>query len=208
MSTTYGDVRNLVLYRVRALGGIGFEESFVAKVISLSEQTTNAIFKSIVSSYTLSCNRYRCLYNLREAESEGLKRSYEVLEVVPYTLFPTEFRRVTLGDLFGFKGDWFNNIPAPFVGGIEGFYCCVGRDIFISYPPLTSEPFYLSLLCVSDFDDLAEETDIMHIPDEDVPIAADIAEIVLLSSMRLTDVVAEKVRDLKTRIEAKLATTL
>jgi len=193
---TAGDMRDLLLYRIRAYGGTAFDTSWVRTVLSICERTVNAGIRSVLATTSVTTTAYQSIYFLRTSFSAAL---YDAVDIVSITATDGDgtyqLRKCTIQDLFGYTSGWFRASTTR----RYRWYVQIGRDLLFLYPARTTATT-LSVTYSKQTTALSADGTTMDLPDEDVPIAVDLAEIVLLTVNRITDVASIKIEALSSKL--------
>jgi hypothetical protein len=174
MAKLAGDVADILIERVYATGGIAHTQTFVISILSKTQRVANTFLRSVRDSLALNVLAEKLIYKLRDdvpaaidvtkvEESRG--GNDEQLELVEDTL-----------ELSGYDVDWFRNIT----GSRYETWSQIGRDLLVLYPAKAiagiATIHYTKLTTA-----LAAAATAFELPDEDVHVASDLAEIILLA---------------------------
>jgi len=199
MAKLAGDMRDLLLKRVRAYGGIAFDDDWVRTLLSLCERTVNSGLRTVLATTSVTTVAEQTLYNLRSDFSDALYDAIEIVQVTHTDVDGTyELRRATIADLFGYSATWFRDAATT----RYHWYAQLGRDLLIVYPAFDSAKT-LSVTYSKQTTALSADATTMDTSDEDVPIVLDLAEIVLLLTLRITEVTKTKVENLQMKLSAE-----
>ena len=174
MAKLAGDVADILIERVYATGGVAHTQAWVIALLSKTQRVANAYLRAVRSSTALAVLAEKLVYKLRDdlpnaiditKATESRSGNDENIEHVSELLY-----------LSSYDVDWFRNIT----GSRYETWTQLGRDLFVIYPakaaPGTATIHYTKLTSALTVAGSASE-----LSDEDVHIASDLAEIVLLA---------------------------
>ncbi len=197
---TVGEAINTVLDRVRSLGTVPYNRSFIADLLCVCESTVNSLTKSKFMSVSFSLSSQRQLYFYRSVNPQYIDiiDAYGVVGSETYRI-----RRALPCDLFGYNRSWFRS----FTTGNIDWFTQLGRELLIIYPgPTGSKQIQLDVSVA--FSQYAGEQSNMHLSDEDIELALDLCELVLIATLRLTEVATVKAKELMDKVGAELISRL
>jgi len=188
MAKTAGTISNLLLERVYGTGGIAHTESFVISLLSKTQRVANAFLGKVRDSTALAVPKEKLIFKLRDDVSSAI----DVTKITESRGGVDEaLDQSTLPELMAYDVDWFRNITASRY--ITWFQ--IGRDLLVLYPGKaaagTATVHYTKLTTA-----LSVAADSFELEDEDVHVAADLAEIILLARDKQVSVAEEKIRQL------------
>jgi hypothetical protein len=177
MSRKIGPTVEILMRRVRQEGGLAINPDFATKIYTYCEQLTNIKLRKVISSTSLTTPKEKLLFNYRD-EIPDAANIVSVLES-NRELFLCK----TLGDLSAFEPTWFRNITGT---RFEAWHQ-IGHDILILYPGQAAASSvtirYVKLLTLqTDFE--ASYNTASELPSEDIDVALNLAELVLLARFR------------------------
>lgn len=174
MAKLAGAVATILIERVYATGGIAHTQDWVIALLSKTQRVTNAYIKSVRSSTDLAVLAEKLIYKLRD----DLASAIDVTKITESRGGDDEnVEHVSdLMELSSYDVNWFRNIT----GSRYETWTQLGRDLLVIYPakaaPGTATVHYTKLTNA-----LTVAGSAFELPDEDVHIASDLAEIVLLA---------------------------
>ena len=185
MAKTAGDVADAIIERVYGTGGIAHTQAFVITLLSKTQRVANAFLRKVRSSAALALPKEKLVYKLRD----DVSGSIDVTEVIESRSGVDEsLGQVSLFELMAYDVDWFRNTT-----GTRHFtWTQIGRDLLVIYPAKpgadTVDVYYTKYT-----DALSAAGDSFELADEDVHVAADLAELILLARDKQISVAKEKI---------------
>lgn len=188
---------DLVLRRVYAYGGISHTQAEVIGFLSKTQRVANAFLRKVRSSTALTVVKQKLVYKLRD----DLASAIDVTKVIESRTGVDEelFHVADLRELTAYDQDWFRKID----GTRYDAWTQLGDDLLIIYPAKaangTATIHYTKLTTA-----LTASGDSFELPDEDVHVASDLAEIMCLARDKQINVCREKIRQLSTYLGLEL----
>jgi len=189
MTRQIGPTVEILLKRVRQEGSLAVDPDFATRIYSLCEQITNTYTQRIITTDTLTVPKQKLLFHYRDEFSDAID-----IKTIRDSSTGRRIERVsTLRELFAYDYDAFRNITGTRVE----MWCQISRDILILYPGLaaasTVEITYVNLLTErTDFTTNYNEDS--ELPDEDIEMALELAEITLLTRLRQLKETQDKIK--------------
>ena len=189
MSRKIGPTVEILMRRVRQEGALAINPNLATKIYSYCEQLTNIKLRRVISSTSLTTPKERLLFNYRE-EIPDAANIISVLESNREL-----FKCTSLTDLSAFDLTWFRNITGT---RFEAWHQ-IGKDILILYPgqaAISSVTIrYIKLLTLqTDF--AASYNTSSDLPDEDIDVAINLAELVLLARFRQVKTFPKRLKEI------------
>lgn len=178
MTQQLGPTIEILLSRIRQDGGFAIDPDLAIEIYTRCEQVINATFKNVlVENANLTIPKEKLLFSLRDEFSDAA-------EIISISKSNRDiFKCVSFVDFSSYEIDWFRSV----VGTRFEAWMPIGRDLFILYPGQAAASSvsvtYVKLLTVYKDFDVYYNTD-SDLEDEDVDVAIDLAELVLLTRYR------------------------
>ena len=193
MATTAGTVATNLIERVYATGGIAHTQSWVISILSKTQRVANAYLRTVRSSTALAVLAEKLVYKLRD----DLPAAIDIVRITETRGgYVEQLERVDdLLELSAYDVNWFRNIT----GTRYETWTQLGRDLLVIYPGKaaagTATVHYTKLTTA-----LAAAGTAFELPDEDVQVAKDLAEIILLARDKQIVECSNKLEQLSERI--------
>jgi hypothetical protein len=171
VSTQAGVLVDQVLQRVRSPEGITAPRSFVLKMLSASQNLVNAKLNLVLDTATLTTEPERVFYPIRALLPQAQKPLF--VQEGPRDLVYAPWR-----SFWYMKRGWPRQL-----GERYELWSLIGRDVLVVWParrvatPLVVTSTRLTVA-------LANERDLMELPDDTLPMVVDLAEVLTLLRMR------------------------
>ncbi len=182
MATNAGELSDILLRRVRGEGGIAFTDDYVRNVLTLCQRTVNAFTRRIVATTTLTTLQYKLIYSMKDDLEDALV-------IINCEVDDRTLHRVPWQELGQYSTSWFRATGSRFEVCAQ-----IGYDLFVLYPALTSDSS-ITVRYAKKTNKLATDTTALELPDEDLDLMLDIAEIILLLGGRNVRTAQEKIKD-------------
>ncbi len=188
MAKTAGDVSDMIVERVYGSGGVAHTQAFVISLLSKTQRVANAFLRKVRSSTALAVPKEKLIFKLRD----DLSSAIDVTKITETRGGHVEtLDQSSLYELMAYDADWFRNITSTrYITWTQ-----IGRDLLVLYPGMaaagTATVHYTKLTTA-----LTAAGDLFELPDEDVHVAADLAEIILLARDKQISVAQEKLKQL------------
>jgi hypothetical protein len=193
MATTAGTVATNLIERVYATGGIAHTQAWVISILSKTQRVANAYLRSVRSNTVLDVLAEKLVYKLRDDVPAAIDITH-ITETRGGNAEQLE-RLDDLLELSAYDVDWFRNIT----GTRYETWTQLGRDLLVIYPATPAAGLatvhYTKLTNV-----LAAAGTAFELPDEDVQVAKDLAEIILLARDKQIVECSNKLEQLSERI--------
>lgn len=188
MAKTAGDVSDVIIERVYASGGIAHTQAFVITLLSKTQRVANAFLRKVRTSTALAVPKEKLFFKLRD----DLPSAIDVTKITESRAGTDEaLDQTSFLELMAYDADWFRNITST----RYSVWTQLGRDLLIIYPAKaaagTATIHYTKLTTA-----LSAIADLFELPDEDVHVASDLAEIILLARDKQISVTQEKIKQL------------
>jgi hypothetical protein len=193
MATTAGTVATNLIERVYATGGIAHTQTWVISILSKTQRVANAYLRTVRSSTALAVLAEKLVYKLRD----DLPAAIDIIRITETRGGNAEqLEHVDdLLELSAYDVDWFRAIT----GTRYETWTQLGRDLLVIYPGKavagTATVHYTKLTTA-----LAAAGTAFELPDEDVQVAKDLAEIILLARDKQIVECSNKLEQLTERI--------
>jgi hypothetical protein len=193
MATTAGTVATNLIERVYATGGIAHTQAWVITILSKTQRVANTYLRAVRSTTVLNVLAEKLIYKLRDdvplavdithitetrgGRAEQIERLDDLLELSAYDV------------------NWFRNIT----GSRYETWTQLGRDLLVLYPAKAiagQVTVHYTKLTTA----LAAAGTAFELPDEDVQVAKDLAEIILLARDKQIVECSNKLEQLAERI--------
>ena len=189
MAKLAGPIADVVLKRVYAYGGVAHSIDFVIETLSRCQRVVNTFTQSVVPTGTLSTLNEKLLYTLRSEIDDCI----DIIEITE-----SNRRLARMPALVAFEAyasNWWRTSD----GTRFEAWKLLARDLLFVYPAKATDDS-VAVTYTKLTDELKVRTDAFDLPDEEVELASDLAEIVLLARDRQMDRCREKVKLLTDRI--------
>jgi hypothetical protein len=189
MAKTAGTVADLIRRRVYGYTGIAHTQAEVISLLDKTQRVANAFLRKVKSSATLSTLAQKQVYKLRD----DLTSAIDVIRITESRSGNDEelFHVDEFAELTAYDQDWFRKID----GTRFDAWTQVGHDLLFIYPAKASGStvtvYYTKLTNA-----LSAAGDFFELADEDVHVAADLAEIMCLARDKQIMVAKEKIQQL------------
>jgi len=193
MATTAGTVATNLIERVYATGGIAHTQAWVISILSKTQRVANAYLQAVRSNAVLTVLAEKLVYKLRD----DVPAAIDILRITDTRDGDVEQldRLDDLLELSAYDVDWFRNIT----GTRPETWTQLGRDLLVIYPAMAAANnvtvHYTKLT-----NTLAAAGTAFELPDEDVQVAKDLAEIILLARDKQIVECSNKLEQLSERI--------
>jgi hypothetical protein len=197
MAKLAGTVADSIVERVYATGGIAHTQAWVITVLSKCQRVANAYLRKVRSSAVLSVLSKKLVYKLQD----DLPSAIDVTQVIASRTGVDEaLSHVDISEFSAYDQDWFRYVTAT----RHEAWTQIGRDLLVIYPGMAAAEnvtVHYSKLTTA----LSAAGDAFELADEDVHIASDLAEIVLLARDKQITVATEKINQLAEYLGLELA---
>jgi hypothetical protein len=196
MSRKIGPTVEILMRRVRQEGALAVDPDFATKIYSYCEQLTNIKLRRVISSTSLTTPKKRLLFNYR-SEIPDAANITSILESNREL-----FSCTSLADLSAFETTWFRNITGT---RFEAWHQ-IGKDLLILYPGQAAVSSvtvrYVKLLTLlTSFETHYNTTS--DLPDEDIDVAINLAELILLARFRQTATFPKRLKEILSTFEKR-----
>lgn len=198
MARTAGVVTDTLLARVRQAGAPGTTNDLAMSILSKCQRTANAGLKRAVTSGTLTTVANTLIYEYRTDFTDSI-------DILSIKEGDREVQKCnSLADLQAYDADWVTATGTRFE-----FWLQIGRDILILYPAKTSGStatvIYTKL--TTGFNTYASDYNTtFNLPDEDVDMALELAEILLLLRGKQASLAQLKAKRLIEEVKTHMST--
>lgn len=183
MAITVATARTDLLTKVRMTGTFAFDVTTIYDILSKSQQLVNLLLSRVVDSATLTTSASTYFYDLRTEIPAAMR----VLSVIESNRTLRKFS--SWKKLAEYSRTWAADTGSRFEG-----WSPYGANQLIIYPA-KSGASSVTVVYIKALDALSDQADTFELPDEDVPIVVDLAEIFILASLR-------RYKGLKMRIDS------
>ena len=194
MATTAGTVATNLIERVYATGGIAHTQAWVISILSKTQRVANAYLQAVRSSTVLTVKAMKLVHKLRD----DLPLAIDITKITEDRSGNDEqLERVDdLLELSAYDVNWFRKL----IGTTRyETWTQLGRDLLVIYPGKvaagTVTAHYTKLTTA-----LAAAGTAFELPDEDVQVAKDLAEIILLARDKQIVECSNKLEQLSERL--------
>ena len=193
MATTAGTVATNLIERVYATGGIAHTQAWVISILSKTQRVANAYLQAVHSSAVLTTLAEKLVYKLRD----DVPAAIDVLSITDTRAGNVEQleRLDNLLELSAYDVNWFRNIT----GTRFNTWTQLGRDLLVIYPGRAAADA-VTVRYTKLTNALAAAGTAFELPDEDVQVAKDLAEIVLLARDKQIVECSNKLEQLSERL--------
>lgn len=192
MAKQAGPVADIVLKRVYRYGGIAHTKASVISHLSRLQRTFNAFKQSVISTGTLTTLTEKSLYNIQNEISDAC----DILEVTESNR--KLFRAPSLSVFGAYSTTWFRDTGTRFESWKQ-----LARDLIFIYPA-KSAGSSVSVRYSKYLDALTQNTSPFELPDEEVDLVTDLAEIVVLARDKQISICREKLQQLVNKLAIDL----
>ena len=193
MATTAGTVATNLIERVYATGGIAHTQAWVISILSKTQRVANAYLQAVHSSAVLTTLAEKLVYKLRDDVAAAI----DVLSITDTRGGNVEQleRLDNLLELSAYDVNWFRNIT----GTRFNTWTQLGRDLLVIYPGRAAADA-VTVRYTKLTNALTAAGTAFELPDEDVQVAKDLAEIVLLARDKQIVECSNKLEQLSERL--------
>jgi hypothetical protein len=176
MARAISDTVDILVARIRQSNGIAVTDDIATQVLTLSQSIVNIALQRITITETFTTAKQKLLYPITD-----LTTAVDILSMVESNRPLTHC--TSLNQFSAYETNWFRNITAT---RFEAWHQ-IGRSLFILYPAKAAASSVVitsikNLTIYADYSALGAAT--MELPDEDVEIALEVAELILLVRRR------------------------
>lgn len=179
MTRKIGPIVETLVRRVRQEGSLAVDPDFATNIYSLCEQVINTYTQRVLTTETLTVPKEKLLFHYRIE----FPTSIDITSIRDSSTGRRVEKASSLIELSAYDPDGFRKID----GTQLEVWCQISRDLLILYPGLaaasTVDVTYVTLL--TEYTDFAVSYNTnSQLPDEDVELALELAEIILLARFR------------------------
>ncbi|RLI53360.1 MAG: hypothetical protein DRP09_15970 [Candidatus Thorarchaeota archaeon] len=174
MAKTVSDVLSILLTRLRADGGVAYDNTtLLIPLLSRVQRTLNARLRRVLASGTFITSADTLIYTIRDQFPDAV----DIIKITSggRTLHKMKNWR----EYADYDTDWFKRTGTRFES-----YAQIGRDLLIIYPALsTADSVEITYSKITD--ELTKTTDTFELYDEDIDLVILLMELICLIHQRL-----------------------